>query len=283
MNDTGSDKAQPVLKRAVLYARFSPRPVQVRCAKCGQTRTVQASAVVDAAKEAVQCQQLGCEGLALTLPALESCEFQVAEYRRWCAREGWENCGEFLEKAVSGSDELKNRPVFFDAISACRRGITLVAWKMDRLFRDSEEAMIVLGDCQRRGIEVVSITEPASNNEGGVGKLVRNILLIIADFNREMGNARIRAHMLRYQANGRRMSACPPYGWMVDPADNRRLAEHPDEQRLIRAICDMRAAGASLLEIKHVLRKHREHHRNGSQVWPDRLLVSILKRVDDLK
>jgi len=84
---------------------------------------------------------------------------------------------------------------------------------------------------------------------------VRTILLAIAEYQRQIIKARTRAAIRRMQSEGRRMCAIHllPFEQMPDPADNSRMVENPDEQKVIQRILELKQTGISLRAIARQL------------------------------
>ena len=169
---------------AILYARFSPRPNAADC---------------------------------------ESCESQLADLRSYCKAHGYTIAGEFHDKALSGGDDWTDRPGMFDAATACKRGMVFAVRSFDRLFRDTRKALMFACDLEKKGVQIVSITEEAASLNTPEAKLMRTFFLALAEYQREIIRARTRAKMRAHQANGRRMSNHVPWGTMRDPANPKRL------------------------------------------------------------
>jgi DNA invertase Pin-like site-specific DNA recombinase len=88
--------------------------------------------------------------------------------------------------------------------------------------------------------------------------VVFHIFAALAEFEREMISERTKVAMLEYQANGKRVSDRPPYGWCVDTADSKRLVQEPGEQAIIGVIMalherkfGLRAIGRQLAAMGH--------------------------------
>jgi DNA invertase Pin-like site-specific DNA recombinase len=205
--------------RAILYARFSPRP------------------------DAAEC---------------ESCDRQLADLRAWCQRHALVTGPEleFRDDALSGGDE---RPGLADAVKAIRPGDVLLVRSWDRLFRDLRLALVLEFDVGKRGGRIQSITEDNDALPAALRELMRNLFLAIADYQRKVTRHRTKTRMRQHQANGRRMSLHPPYGWEIDP--NSPLNKHgrpgglrpvPDEQRVIDAIVKEYQLSVRLRELGQV-------------------------------
>lgn len=179
--------------------------------------------------------------------ACESVEHQLAQMREWCAERDVFVRGEFFDKAKSGAD--RGRPGFFDAIQACRRGDLLLVRDWERFARDRTFAGITFEELARRGVTAKSITENGDMPDTMESRLLRNILLELAEYRRHLIAAQIRNAMLRHQANGRSMGGQAPYGYKkgsyryikVRGARKRQqlLTPDPEEQAVIDVIRDL--------------------------------------------
>lgn len=218
--------------KAILYARFSPRPNASEC---------------------------------------ESVVNQLTELREHCQRLGWEIAGEFFDEALSGGSDWESRPGMLDATKAARRGMTLLVRSYDRLFRDVDKAMMFRAMLEAKGVEVASMTEAAANGATMHAKLIRFVFLWIAEYQREVIKARTKTRMLEHQRNGRRMSARTPYGTMVDPADPARLAGHEGEQAVILQILERHEAGETAGAIARWLTESGIMNRAGRPWHPEQV------------
>nr|WP_318530779.1 recombinase family protein [Apilactobacillus micheneri] len=79
-----------------------------------------------------------------------------------------------------------NRPVFNKLLKVIKANDTLVVTKLDRLARNTREALNVIHDLQEKGvtIKVLSPKMTVSNDIGG--KIMYNTLLMVADLERDM-------------------------------------------------------------------------------------------------
>ena len=94
----------------------------------------------------------------------------------------------FREKA---SGRKTDRPELAKALAACNDGDSFIVWRLDRLGRLVEIVQLV-DDLQARGVTFVSLTE-GFDVSTMVGKLVRNILASVAEYEVELITERVRA------------------------------------------------------------------------------------------
>lgn len=224
--------------KAILYARFSPRPNAAEC---------------------------------------ESCESQLADLRAYCQQHGHDVAGEYTDKALSGGNDWTDRPGMFDAAQACKRGYVFVVRSFDRLFRDTHKALMFAAMLESKKVNILSVTEEAASLNTPESRLMRGQFLLFAEYHREIIRARTRAKMVQHQRNGRRMSHEPPYGTMLDPVDAKRLVPNPDEQNVIRRIRRLRDLGLGLRAIAREL-ESSGIPRRGKATWNHGLVKSVLVR-----
>ena len=213
----------------------------------------------------------------------ESCEYQLDEMRQYADKQGWEIVGEYKDLAVSG-DSL-DRPGLWGAIEALRAGYVLVAYRLDRIARDVYLSCDIERQVKDRRARIVSVCGEGTWEETEEQRLIRRILQALAEYEKKRNAARTKAAMLSYQANGRRMSAEVPYGWMEDPdspihtsgSGHVGMIRNPIEQEVIDSIVTMRTElGCSLREIARRLRRADVPARRGE--WRHKTVKAILKR-----
>jgi len=224
-------------KKAILYARFSPRPNAAEC---------------------------------------DSVEKQLEEMRRYCMENDIQIKEEFSDKALSGADD--DRPGMWDAIHALKPGYILVVRSFDRLARDSAFAQhIIRHEIEKKKSSILSITEPGANTDTPDGRLIRSLMLAIAEYQREIIRARTRAAMRRYQREGRRMSQQCPFGWKLDPNDNKRMVKDEEERGVIDIVVMYYKKGKPLREIARTLTEKGTKNRSGKK-WHHYQVKRILER-----
>jgi DNA invertase Pin-like site-specific DNA recombinase len=96
-----------------------------------------------------------------------------------------------------------NRPELSRLLKQCRAGDCVVVWKLDRLGRSLKDVLIVIEDMKAKGINVRSLTEPIDTTSS-MGNLVMQILLAVAEMERNLISERTRAGMQRRKAEGQR-------------------------------------------------------------------------------
>jgi DNA invertase Pin-like site-specific DNA recombinase len=142
-------------------------------------------------------------------------------------------------------DGADNRPGLQAAIAlACQAKAVLVAERLDRLARNTRDALDVLGRLQESEAGLASLVEQI-NSRSPLGRFFFTRLAAFAELEREQIRARTSAAMRGYQANGRRMTRADRclLGKQPDPCDPSRLIDHPGELAALERIRQLRAEG----------------------------------------
>lgn len=112
------------------------------------------------------------------------------------------NFEQVIEQDHGLTGTTRARPGLREALAACRSGDTLVVTKLDRLARSVPDArdivaeLIASGVCLQLGASVHDPTDP-------VGRLLFNVLAMVAEFEADLIRARTREGMAVAKAKGR--------------------------------------------------------------------------------
>lgn len=144
------------------------------------------------------------------------------------------------------------RPGLTTAMLDCRRGDTLVVWKLDRVGRSLRDLLNKLDDLERRGVGFKSLTEGIDTTTPG-GRLIMHVMGALAQFERDLIVERTKAGLKAKIERGFRMGPKPS----MTPAQER------EAWRLIKS-GELDAAGAA--------RKYGVHRQTiyGRVIWPRR-------------
>jgi DNA invertase Pin-like site-specific DNA recombinase len=228
-------------KQAILYARFSPRP---------------------------NAQE--CDGI----------ERQFELCRKHCDLHQLAVAGQYQDAGISGKT-IKDRPGLQAAIEhVCKVKGVLVAYSLSRIARSIQDAIRISLELRKQKADLCIIQANLDTSTPG-GRVVYHIFAALAEFEREMISERTKVAMLEYQANGKRVSDRPPYGWCVDPDDSKRLVEDGNEQAVIEEIMalherkfGLRAIGRQLIAMGHNPRTGRK--------WQHGVIKRIIERTRGL-
>lgn len=122
----------------------------------------------------------------------------------------------FTDKGMTGT--RRDRPGLKSALAACRPGDTLVVTKLDRLARSLRDATDIAEELTRRGVRLNlggSVYDPTDP----VGRLLFNVLGMVAEFESDLIRARTREGMATAKVRGKLKGRKPK----LSPAQERHL------------------------------------------------------------
>jgi DNA invertase Pin-like site-specific DNA recombinase len=106
----------------------------------------------------------------------------------------------YLDHGLTGTN--RDRPGLREAMAACRAGDTLVVTKLDRLARSLPDARAIIDDLTRREVKL-SFGGVVHDPTDPVGRLLFNMLAMVAEFEADLIRLRTREGMKVARAKGR--------------------------------------------------------------------------------
>lgn len=177
---------------------------------------------------------------------------------------------EFSDEAISGTTDAMDRPGLTDLFVALKaNGVRLVIVEnATRLARDLMISEIILGEFRKIGVRVVSADggiDLTLGNDDPSGKLIRQILGAVAEWEKCALVQKLRASRLRMRRSGQRCEGKKPYG------------HTPDEMKVVESILEHRKSGKSLVTIAEQLNNEGAKSRSG-KLWHPTQIHRILQR-----
>jgi DNA invertase Pin-like site-specific DNA recombinase len=105
----------------------------------------------------------------------------------------------FTDQASGARDDRKG---LIDAIDFCRKGDSLVVWKLDRLGRSLKHLIETINLLHEKKVGFVSLQESIDTTTSG-GKLVFHVFGALAEFERELITERTNAGLASARSRGR--------------------------------------------------------------------------------
>jgi len=115
-----------------------------------------------------------------------------------------------------------------------RRIDCVVVYKVDRLSRSLLDFARIMEVFERNDVSFVSVTQQF-NTSTSMGRLILNVLLSFAQFEREIIGERIRDKVAAAKRKGKFTGGTPPLGYDVD-SEKCRLVLNPEEAKVVRHI-----------------------------------------------
>jgi putative DNA-invertase from lambdoid prophage Rac len=160
----------------------------------------------------------------------------------------------FVERGVSGSVPLHERPEGARLLASLQAGDVIVTPKLDRMFRSSNDALNVLEDLKQRRIalHMLDLGGDVTGLDGnGNAKLIFTILAAVAETERDRIRERIATVKADQRQRGHYLGGRVPFGYaVVEIGGDSVLQPLASEQAMIGTAKQLRAAGVSLRAIQ---------------------------------
>jgi len=193
------------------------------------------------AKEVVGYCRVSTDGQVVDGVSLDA---QQAAIAVWATSHGAELAGVFVDAGLSGK-RADNRPELQRALAlACRTRGVLVVYSLSRLARSTRDAIEIAERLRKARANLVSLTE-AIDTTSATGKLVFQVLAVLAEFERNLTSERTSAALAHKRSRGERVSRYAPYGWRF-AEDGATLVADRREQAVVRSVRELRAGGRAL-------------------------------------
>ena len=111
----------------------------------------------------------------------------------------------------------------------------VVVYKIDRLTRSLADFSRIIEVFEKAGASFVAVTQ-AFNTTNSMGRLMLNVLLSFAQFEREVTGERIRDKIAASKAKGMWVGGLPPLGYDLPAAGTRKLLVNESEANTVRYI-----------------------------------------------
>jgi putative DNA-invertase from lambdoid prophage Rac len=186
----------------------------------------------------------------------ESLDVQRRQLEGWAHMQGQTLDDVFVERGVSGSIPLSDRPEGGKLWARLRKGDTVVASKLDRVFRSALDALQVVEELRRRGVSLVLIDLGGDVTGNGMSRMFMTVAAAFAEAERDRIRERIVTVKRDQKERGRYLGGKAPYGFrLVKVGEGKEtvLEPIPEQQAIIRRVQELRAAGATLRAIQATL------------------------------
>jgi len=159
----------------------------------------------------------------------------------------------------------------------------IVVYKVDRLSRSLMDFARVMETFEKHSVSFVSVTQQF-NTSTSMGRLMLNVLLSFAQFEREIISERTRDKIAATRRKGKWSGGMPMLGYDVDLRGGRLLVNE-DEAKTIRAIFELYLEHQSLIETVKVLNDRgwttkrwttRKGHERGGKPFVKNNLFKLL-------
>ncbi len=202
-----------------------------------------------------------------------SLDAQRDEIRRYAAWREIDLAHEIVDAGVTGSKPLQERDggrKLFDLAKEDHIRI-VIAYKLDRLFRDAADCLIVtkLWDELEVDLHLIDMGGQAMDTSTAFGRFFLTIMAGVAEMERNLIGERTKVALAHLKANGKRTGGLP-YGKGV-AEDGKTLVVDLEEQEVIRMARQLRKEGKSLRQIAGELAQEGHRSRKGAVFHPQQI------------
>lgn len=178
----------------------------------------------------------------------ESLEAQTRQLQGWAMMHGRTIDQIVTEAGVSGSIPIRERPLGSVMMAGLRKGDTIVAVKLDRMFRSALDALQTVEELKAKGVSLVLLDLGGDVMNNGLAKMFLTIAAAFAEAERDRIRERILTAKADAKARGRFLGGVVPFGYVRGDGD--QLEPVPAEQAILKRIGELRGSGATYRTIR---------------------------------
>ncbi len=173
------------------------------------------------------------EGLEKEFNTLEAQREAGENYVLSQKHQGWELVPDHYDDGGFSGGSM-NRPALKQLLEDVKSGKVnmIVVYKIDRLTRSLMDFSKMVDLFEKHGCSFVSVTQNF-NTADSMGRLMLNVLLSFAQFEREISGERIRDKIAASKKKGMWMGGKLPYGYN---REEKKLVINPDEAKVVKEI-----------------------------------------------
>ena len=195
------------------------------------------------------------------------------------------NMSVYKEYIDAGESALSvNRPAFLEMIAETKKKFppfqAILVWKLSRFARNRQDSIIYKSLLKKRGIDVISISEPIDDTPQG--QLMEGMIEVIDEFYSAVLAQETLRGMVENSRKGYRNGGYPVYGYknvrIFDDRNNpkTKYEVNETEAKVVRLIFELYAKGNGLKNIAMYLNKHSYKSRSG-HTWSKGTIANILR------
>ena len=212
-----------------------------------------------------------------------SLEDQEQRARDYAKSNGLGKIEVLRERGVSGSIPLSKRPEgsrLLQHLSPNGSCTHVIAYKLDRLFRDTEDCLGRIREWEAGGValHLIDFGGLSLNMGTATGKLMLTFFAMMAEFERNTIRERTRAAVEYRKRNGL-VCGETPYGFRV--VEGKRLVPNELERKWIARMAQWKAEGDSMSGIARRLNDLRVQTRR-KKTWSGKTVRDVLVRKNRL-
>ena len=178
-----------------------------------------------------------------------SLEAQEARLRAYCTMRGLEVAEVVTDAGVSAGKALDAREGGRRVLELIASGEAdaVVAYKLDRLFRDCADCLTVTRTWDRTGValHLVDMGGQTLDTSTAMGRFFLTVMAGAAELERGLVGERTKVALAHKRSKGEKTGGRVPYGWQL-ATDGKTLEPNHPEQAVMGCALELRDAGLSL-------------------------------------
>ena len=190
-----------------------------------------------------------------------SCEAQEEKIRSFVkSQNNWLVFKVYSDAGYTGANT--NRPALQELLEDIKQKKIdiILSYKIDRLTRSPKDFYQLIEFFEQYKVDFISITERFDTSTPA-GRLLRNIMLTFAQFERELVSERTRDKLLERAKKGFWHGGITPYGYK---RENKRLVINKKEAEIIRLIFETYLENGSIVKVHDLLKENNIKNRQGN-------------------
>ena len=182
---------------------------------------------------AIYCRKSVEKGLDMEFNTLDAQREAAEAYIESQKANGWVCLPEHYDDGGFSGGNL-NRPALQKLLADCEAGKidVIVVYKIDRLSRSLCDFADLSRSFEKWNVAFVSVTQEI-NTHTSAGRMMLNILMTFAQFEREMISSRIKDKMSATRKKGKWVGGQIPFGYRLE---NKKLVVDPEKAAVVRRI-----------------------------------------------
>jgi len=178
----------------------------------------------------------------------------------------------FIDLDYSGKDT--ERPEFQRMMKSLDKYSHVIVYKLSRFSRSTADFHSSIIKLEEKGIDLVSVSERVDTSTP-VGRLIRNVLVDFAQFEREVIAEQVKDNMHKNADNGNWNGGFVPYGFDWDKQDKRLVVN--DKMKHVRYIFETIAAGYGANTIRNHFYEQGIKSPMGRARWAKNTILGIVR------
>ena len=190
-----------------------------------------------------------------------SCEAQEQKIRSFVkSQDNWQIAKVYTDAGYTGANT--NRPALQELLEDIKQNKIdiILAYKIDRLTRSPKDFYQLIEVFDKYQTDFISITERFDTSTPA-GRLLRNIMLTFAQFERELTSERTKDKMLERAKKGMCSGGYAPFGYK---RENKKLLIDQKEAEIIRLIFEIYLETGSVGKVRDFLKEKNIKNRQGN-------------------